>query len=178
MCRCGLSQFLRRDRRACAHPGGLCSLRGPFCYGYDRAAFFGAPQTAGSLGRRYRRGGRAEFGRPDVSGRTGIRVFHLPEEICPQPAGEASRRDGRSRGTSGLCPDPFHPRAAHPAREGDIEHLHQSNSLCPGGNGFYGHSWQERDAPPGRGQCLPGARGPRASGKGCGAGACLYRPLF
>ena len=43
-------------------------------------------------------------------------------ELHPPDAGPHRRRDGRRRGRARLCPHPADPRAAHPPREGDVEH--------------------------------------------------------
>ena len=42
--------------------------------------------------------------------------------LHPADAGTDRRRDGRRRGQARLCPHPADARAAHPPREGDVEH--------------------------------------------------------
>ena len=57
--------------------------------------------------------------------RPALRVPRRALRIHPPPAGPDRRRDGGRRGRARLCADPADPRAAHQAREGDLEHHHQ-----------------------------------------------------
>ena len=42
----------------------------------------------------------------------------------------------------GSCTMKYNARAAHPPREGDLEHLHQSGAGSPHGQYLHGHLWQ------------------------------------
>ena len=84
------------------------------------------------------------------------------------------RRDGGRRGRARLCADPADARAAHPAREGDVEHHHQPDAARAG---------RARAPEPARpagasraGGDLPGAR-PACEGGAAegGARACVSR---
>ena len=55
-------------------------------------------------------------------------VRHAPE-VRPPDAGPPLRRDGRCRRPARLRADAVDPRAAHPPRQGDLEHLHQLRPL-------------------------------------------------
>ena len=123
--------------------------------GRDRG---GLPRSAGRrrrarLRRRLRRG-------PELRARARLRrapsrVLHLPREEHPPDARPPRRRDRRRRRPTRLLPHPFDPRAAHPPRQGDLEHLHQSGSHGPGGHRLArGHrrprpraSWRPRACP-------------------------------
>jgi glycine dehydrogenase subunit 1 len=52
--------------------------------------------------------------------------------------------DPISLGLFKLCADPLHPRAAHPPRQGHVQHLHQPGPMRPGGFGLYGRPGQDR----------------------------------
>ena len=54
----------------------------------------------------------------------------LPDRAPAADPGPARRRDARRRGPPRLLPDALDARAAHPPREGDLQHLHQ-----PGADG-------------------------------------------
>ena len=96
------------------------------------------------------------------------RPVRLPREVGAADAGPALRRDRGRRGPARLRADPVDPRAAHPPREGDVEHLHQLGPLRPGllhphdpaGRGRACASWR-RSTTAGRGSWrrrLAGAR--------------------
>ena len=52
--------------------------------------------------------------------------------LHPAHAGPDRRRDDRRRGQARLCPDPADPRAAHPPREGDLEHHDEPDAAGAG----------------------------------------------
>ena len=60
------------------------------------------------------------------------RAVCQPREIRAADAGAAGRRDRRRRRPARLGSDPVDPRAAHPAREGDQQHLHQFRAVRAG----------------------------------------------
>ena len=62
---------------------------------------------------------RCRYGGP------GVGLFAARETLRAPDAGPAGRRDRRRRGPARLRADAGHARAAHPPREGDVEHLHQ-----------------------------------------------------
>ncbi len=114
---------LRPDRRegAC---GGRAADRGRH---RDRVAR--ARHAAGRDGRRYR-GRRGAIDRQCAVVRRALcRAVREPPEIRAADARPAGRRDRRCRGQARLRAHAFHARAAHPAREGDLEHLHELRAL-------------------------------------------------
>ena len=64
-----------------------------------------------------------QFGGPYVG------LFATPREVRPPDARAACRRDRRRRRQARLRADAVDPRAAYPAREGDVEHLHQLGAV-------------------------------------------------
>ena len=96
------------------------------------AVSLGLRRAARRDGRRHRRRRgpvdrqRAEFRRPLC------RPVRRAAEIRAPDAGPAVRRDGRRRGPARLRADAVDPRAAHPPREGDHQHLHQFRPLRAG----------------------------------------------
>ena len=68
-------------------------------------------------------GNALNFGGPYVG------LFATPRQIRAPDAGPARRRDRRCRGPARLGADAVDPRAAHPAREGDQQHLHQFRAV-------------------------------------------------
>ena len=68
-------------------------------------------------------GNALNFGGPYVG------LFATPRKIRAADAGAAGRRDRRCRRQARLGADPVDPRAAHPPREGDEQHLHQFRAL-------------------------------------------------
>ena len=66
------------------------------------------------------------------------RKVHSPDA---RPAG--GRDHGYARQPR-VLPDAGHARAAHPPREGDVEHLHQSGADRPDGDGFHDRLRQRR----------------------------------
>ncbi len=85
----------------------------------------GLLRRPGILRRRYRGGRGAESGQSAGVRRPVPRYHGLPRGICPQDAGPDRRPDDRPPRQAVLGPDPSDPRAAHPPREGDVEHLHE-----------------------------------------------------
>ena len=76
-------------------------------------------------GRRHRRR-RGPVDRQRAQFRRALcRAVRDPRQIRAADAGAAGRRDRRCRGPARLGADPVDPRAAHPPREGDQQHLHQ-----------------------------------------------------
>src|SRR5262249_2425370 len=88
--------------------------------------------------------------------RPALRVPRGPRPVHPEAPRSDRRRDGRRRGGPRLCPHPADTRAAHPAREGDVEHHHQPDPPRPGGPGASLPA-PARGAPP-RGGDLHGPR--------------------
>ena len=96
-----------------------------------------------------------------------------PRAVHPPAAGPDRRRDGRRRGRARLRPHPADARAAHPAREGDLEHHHQPDPARPGGAGA---PLAARAAGPARdGGDLHGPRRatPRRGSRSAGSSSCF-----
>ena len=101
-------------------------------------AVFTDPVSLGALALA-RRDGRRHCGRrgPGAWQRAQLRraisrpVRDARQERAPD-AGTSRRRDGRCGGAAQLRAHPFDPRAAHPPREGDEQHLHQFRPVRPG----------------------------------------------
>ena len=68
-------------------------------------------------------GNALNFGGPYVG------LFATREQIRAPDAGPAGRPDRRCRRPARLGADPVDPRAAHPPREGDQQHLHQFRAV-------------------------------------------------
>ena len=68
-------------------------------------------------------GNALNFGGPYVG------LFATKQKYHPPDAGPALRHDGRRGGQARLRADALDPRAAHPPREGDLQHLHQFRPL-------------------------------------------------
>ena len=88
-------------------------------------------RAAGRAGRRHRRRRGPVDRQPADLRRPLCRPLRDAAEIHPPDAGPALRRDGRRRGPARLRADALDPRAAHPPRQGDLEHLHQFRPLLP-----------------------------------------------
>ena len=65
-----------------------------------------------------------------TTGRAAARFPRLPHRAPAADSRAAGRGDARRRRAAGLLPDALDTRAAHPAREGDFQHLHE-----PGADG-------------------------------------------
>ncbi len=126
------SELLRPCARFRQARGRLPCRRRAADRGGDRGRLARSYKTAGRHGRRYR-GLRGPVDRQ----RAGLRrplcrpVRHARQVRAPD-AGPAGRRDRRCRRQARLRADAFHTRAAHPAREGDFQHLHQCRTLRAG----------------------------------------------
>ena len=92
----------------------------------------GLVQPPGRHGCRYR-GGRRAVDRQCAELRRAIRraVRHADEVSAPD-AGAAVRGDRRQGGAARLRADAVDARAAHPARKGDLQHLHQLGPVRAG----------------------------------------------
>ena len=84
--------------------------------------------VAGRARRRRRRGFEPALRRADVVRRTARRVHGGARRPQPAPARPAGRRLGRRGGTRGLPARAADPRAAHPARQGHLQHLHRAGA--------------------------------------------------
>ena len=87
------------------------------------------------------------------------------EKACPPDARPPGRRDGRCRGQARLRADAVDPRAAYPAREGDVEHLHQLGAVRAGFLDPHDPARREGPAAAGRGQSRARGRGRRPAGR-------------
>ena len=100
--------------------------------------------------------------RPPSLGGPGVGLFAArARRRRAQHARPPGRPDGGQRGPAGLRADPLHPRAAHPPREGHLQHLHQPrpdgpalrHPPGPAGQGRLRARW--RAAQPGQGRLRP-----------------------
>ncbi len=62
-----------------------------------------------------------------------------PRKVRAADTRAAGGRDPRPFRQARLCAHPLHPRAAHPAREGDLEHLHQPGARRADGQHLSDH---------------------------------------
>ncbi len=86
------------------------------------------------MGRGHRGRQQPAFRRAVRLRRPACRVHGLPRRLQALDAGPPDRRVGRCRRQAGLPPDPADPRAAHPPREGHLQHLHRAGAA--GGDGL------------------------------------------
>ena len=91
----------------------------------------GPAAPAGRLRRRHRRGRGAGAGQPDVVRRALPGHHGLPRGVPPEDARPDRRPDDRPPRQAVLGADAPDPRAAHPPREGHLEHLHQPGPAGP-----------------------------------------------
>ena len=101
----------------------------------DRARRPRVARRARGAGRLRLRDGdrRGPVGRQrDELRRPALRLPRRALRLHPPAAGPDRRRDGGRRGRARLCADPADARAAHPAREGDVEHHHQPDPARAG----------------------------------------------
>jgi hypothetical protein len=73
-------------------------------------------------------GSTQRFRRAPGLRRAACRLHGLPRRVQAQHAGPDRRRVHRRAGQQGLPPRAPDPRAAHPAREGDVERLHRAGA--------------------------------------------------
>ena len=95
----------------------------------------GLLEAAGRARRRHRRRRGAALRHPDLLRRALPRLLRRPRrsyvrQMPGRLVGETVDDDGQAR----LRADARHPRAAHPPREGDLQHLHQPGAVRPGGD--------------------------------------------
>ena len=73
---------------------------------------------------------RAGGGQLPLVRRSALRLPRSPPGVHPAHARTHRRRDGRHRGRARLCPHPADARAAHPPREGHLQHHDESDAAC------------------------------------------------
>ncbi len=94
------------------------------------------PRGAGAPGSGYRGGrGTASRKRPELR-RSGLRPLRVQEGADPPSPRTSGCRDRRCGRAARLRADAADARAAHPSREGDLEHLHEQQ---PRGAGLHDH---------------------------------------
>ena len=115
-----------------------------------RPAGADARDPARGVGRRHRGRHQPALRRADGLRWPARRLHERPRRPGADDAGPAGRRERRRGRRTGLPPGPADPRAAHPPREGHLQHLHRAGPAR-------GHGLHVRRLPrPGR----PGARSP------------------
>ena len=117
-------------RPAPGHRGGPRARRPG--RGRRRPARADAAGVAGHARRRRRGRHHPAVRRAAVLRRSARRLHGGPQRARAAPAGPARRRLGRRRGAAGVPARAADPRAAHPPRQGDLEHLHRPG---PAGRG-------------------------------------------
>ena len=124
-----------------------------------------ARHAAGRAGRRHRLRDDAALRHADGLRRPARRLPRLPRRVQARPARPARRRQHRRPRRHRVPPRAADARAAHPAREGDLEHLHgagpargrrQHVRRLPRARGTEAHRRARRDATP---RCWPMACG-------------------
>ena len=95
------------------------------------------------------------LGVPMSLGGPAFGFFACQKKFVQKYSRATGRRDRRQRRAARVCFDARHPRAAYPPRKGDIEYLHQSDALCPGGHRVHGFAGQSGIAPHRRDQSRP-----------------------
>ena len=112
--------------------------------------------TAGRIRRRHR-GRRGAIARQRDEVRRALPGDHgLPRGVRAEDAGPDRRPDDRPPRQAVLGAHAPDPRAAHPPREGDLEHLHQPGTAgaplqhLPGGDGPEGTAARRPNSPPAR----------------------------
>ena len=117
-------------------------------------------ESPGALGRRRRGRHDAALRRAAVLRRPARRLHGGPRRARAAPARPAGRRLGRRRGPPGVPARAADPRAAHPPRQGDLQHLHRA--------GAAGRR---------RRRCTPSTTAPRGCGRSPGARTATPRVL-
>ena len=118
-------------RPAADHRGGARARRAR--RGRRRPARADPARVARPARRRCRRGVVTAVRRPDVLRRPARRLHVRRRRPGAAPARTTRRRLGRRRGPPGVPPRAADTRAAHPTRQGDVQHLHRPGP--PGGGG-------------------------------------------
>ncbi len=104
-------------------------------------------EPPGRLGRRHRRRQRAALRRAAGLRRSARRLPRVPRRLQALDAGPAGRRVGRRPGRSGAAPGTADARAAHPPREGHLQHLHRPGAARGDRRHVRGLSRPRRPAP-------------------------------
>src|SRR5262245_1550760 len=142
-----LSRGRRGRRRDRPRRGGTAGRRGRSCE--PRRARSSWPAR-----RRHRRGRRAGPRRAAVVWWPVPRRLRRQERLRAAHAGAPRRRDGRSGRPARLRVDVANAGAAHPPRQGDVQHLHERGAVRVDGDDL---SRDDRQAGPGpRGRALDG----------------------
>ena len=138
----GLVEPSQRARRARSRSG-----RAP--HRLRRSGLVRAPRPSGRVRRRYR-GRRGAVARPSAELRRAAPRLHGDEDrVRAAHAGAPHQRNDRHRRKARLRDDAPDPRAAHPPREGDLEHLLERGALRPFGRGV-SHRARRAGIPGGR----------------------------
>ena len=125
-----VAQLLRRHRGLGRRFRGGEESGGGVGRGGGRGGLPRVAQAARRGRRRHRLRGAAVAGRADASGRAAARFPRVPYRAPAADSRAAGGGDARRRRAAGILPDALDTRAAHPAGEGDFQHLHQ-----PGADG-------------------------------------------
>ena len=110
----------------------------------------GPAQAAGRIRRRPRRRGGAAAGQPPGLRRPVLRVLRRHRGAAAAHARAHRGRDHRRRRPARVRADAADARAAHPAREGDLEHLHRAGAQRAVRDGLPGLARAARDGRAGR----------------------------
>ncbi len=122
---------LRTDPRPASRHRRGARARGPRGGG-GRPARADPARGARRARRRRRRRVVPALRRPDVLRRPPRRLHVGRRRSRAPPPRPAGRRLGRCRGTAGVPAGPADPRAAHPSRQGDVQHLHRPGAARRG----------------------------------------------
>ena len=119
---------------------------------FTEVVALGAIEPPGAQGADIVVGEGQSIGNPLTFGGPYVGLFATRQKFVRQMPGRLCRRDGRRRGPARLRADALDPRAAHPPRQGDLEHLHQFRPLLPRLHHPHDASRRDRPSPPGRAQ--------------------------